>query len=161
MTPDRMQLLDLVHAVSRGLRRTWMQELTPLGISPHQWRALHIVSSHTEGPLRQRDVADALRIAPRSAAEVIVQLEEAGYLTRRPDPDDKRAVLLSATEAGARVDDQVLAVRESRAHEYFSALDAVQQRDLEALLRTLAEAHPRPEPEADHTRHGAPGSGAC
>ena len=143
MTPDRMELPDLVHSVSHGLRRSWMADLSPFGLSPHQWRALHVIASHDGEPQRQRDVAAALRIAPRSAAEVLSQLEGEGLIARTPDPSDKRAVLLSATKEGLELERKVHAVRSQRGDEYFATLGAEDRAELTRLLGLLLEAHPR------------------
>lgn len=145
MTPDRMELADLVHSVSHGLRRSWMADLSPFGLSPHQWRALHVIASHDGELQRQRDVAAALRIAPRSAAEVLGQLEAAGLIVRTPDPTDKRAVLLSATEEGLELERRIHAVRSQRGDEYFATLETGDREELTRLLALLLEAHPRPE----------------
>lgn len=145
MSPVPPELPDLVHSVSHGLRRSWMEDLAPFGISPHQWRALHTVAAHSEEPPRQRDVANTLRIAPRSAAEVIAQLEAAGWITRTPDPSDKRAVLLAATDAGSELDARVHAMRSERNASYFEVLNDADRAELSRLLSLLVEAHPRPE----------------
>ena len=148
MTPVPPELSDLVHSVSHGLRRSWMEDLAPFGISPHQWRALHTVAAHAEHGEdlpRQRDVANALRIAPRSAAEVIAQLEGAGWITRSQDPTDKRAVLLEATESGKDLDRRVHAMRSERSAGYFEILTEADRTELARILGVLLEAHPRPE----------------
>lgn len=144
MTDPTPELADLVHAVARGLRRSWSEELAPYGISPHQWRALRIVVHRAATPPRQRDVAEALRIAPRSAAEVIGQLEAAGLIRRETDPCDKRAVLLSPTEHGLAVEAEVGAIRSERGIEYFATLGDQDRATLARLLGTLVEAHPAP-----------------
>jgi len=153
MPPAPAELADLFHAVAGGLRRTWMEDIAPFGISPHQWRALHSIVAHGDEPPRQRDVALALKIAPRSAAEVIRQLEEAGWVTRSPDPRDKRAVLLIPTEAGRELDARVHAIRSERTAGYFEVLPDGDRHELARLLGTLLQAHPRP---AGHRRPDAP-----
>ncbi|MDP5226219.1 MULTISPECIES: MarR family winged helix-turn-helix transcriptional regulator [Arthrobacter] len=142
MNSDRMELADLVHSVSRGLRRSWMADLAPFGISPHQWRALHVIATHDGDPPRQRDVAAMLRIAPRSAAEVIAQLESEGLIVRAEDPMDGRAMLLAATAEGRELERRIWAVRAQRGEEYFSTLDAEDREQLKRLLDSLLEAHP-------------------
>lgn len=139
-------LPDLVHTVSRGLRRSWIHALSPHGISPHEWRALHIVVSRQTdaSPLRQRDLAEALRIAPRSAAEVVARLDELGYVTRGPHPDDKRAVVVTATQNGREVEAHVRALRDRAGAEYFSSLSPHDAAELARILGSLADEHPVP-----------------
>ncbi len=151
-------LPSLVHAVSRGLRRSWIQELEPHGITPHEWRALNIIIRSTRatdavtdrGPLRQRDLAEALHIAPRSAAEVVRRLEELGLVSRSPHPEDKRAMLITATQAGRDVEAHVGELRDQAGTEYFASLSPQDAADLARILGKLTEEHPVPQ----HGRHG-------
>ena len=84
--------------VARTQRRRWRDVLAPWDLSPHQARALKVVSER-DG-VRLSDLADALHIAPRSATEVADGLQERGLVDRTPDPGDRRAVLLRPTERG-------------------------------------------------------------
>ncbi|GAA4925269.1 DNA-binding MarR family transcriptional regulator [Nonomuraea thailandensis] len=67
----------------------------------------------------------------------IDRLAQAGLVRRRPDPEDRRGVLVSLTDTGlARVDaafDDLL----RRERELLSGLGAADQRALASLLRTL------------------------
>jgi len=92
----------------------------------------------TDGSLRVGDLAEALRIAPRSATEVVDGLVELGLLVRTADPDDRRATRVVATDEGRRVNAEVLAARTARADEVFSVLSPVERSVLARLLSTLA-----------------------
>ncbi|MDQ2758003.1 MAG: MarR family winged helix-turn-helix transcriptional regulator [Actinomycetota bacterium] len=131
---------DLLLAVSRLLRRQWAHGLAPWGLSPHQGRALRVVTA--DGSLRLGDLAEALRIAPRSATEVVDGLVELGLLVRTADPHDRRATRVVATDEGRRVAAEVLSARTARADEVFSVLSPVERSLLARLLRTLADARP-------------------
>lgn len=152
----QVELPDLVHFVSHGLRRSWMADLSPFGISPHQWRALHTIVAHDGAPQRQRDVASQLRIAARSAAEVIGQLEAEGWITRAADPSDKRAILLTATDSGRQIEERVSRMRSQRGSEYFSTLNPADHAELKRLLGLLVEAHPRQAAAGPATDRPAP-----
>ncbi len=78
------ELGDLLMRVARTQRRRWRDVLAPWDLSPHQARALEVVSEH-DG-VRLSDLAEALRIAPRSATEVADGLQERGLVERTPDP---------------------------------------------------------------------------
>jgi DNA-binding MarR family transcriptional regulator len=57
-------------------------------------------------PAEGIQVSELARLASmrkQSMAEAVEQLERAGYLERRPDPDDRRARLVFLTERGHRV----------------------------------------------------------
>ena len=55
-----------------------------------------------EGPGSVSDLAAAERVRPQSMAQTVADLETAGLVERRPDPDDRRRALASLTEAGTR-----------------------------------------------------------
>ena len=83
-------------AIARLSRRMRRNELT--GLTPSQLSALSTVER--SGPLRLGDLAAAEGIAPSTLTRLVTVLEEAGYVTRRPDPTDARASTIAITEAG-------------------------------------------------------------
>lgn len=67
-------------------------------VSITQCNALEILVER--GPSRSRALADALMLDKSTTTRVVDALVRKGYVARRPDPADARAVALSATEAG-------------------------------------------------------------
>jgi DNA-binding MarR family transcriptional regulator len=92
--------------------------------------------------LRLKDLAERLRIAPRSATEVVDQLQDKGLVERRPDPVDRRATRIVLTEGGARVRAQVREERRRQAGDYFSVLSAPDRVELARILSELVGSHP-------------------
>lgn len=152
MTPrsiphDDADLGELFHAAFRGLRHTWAEQLAPYELTPHQFRALQSLlrpggpgegcDRDTAEGLRLKDIAARLRIAPRSATEVIDQLEAKGLVARAPDPDDRRATLVSVTEAGLDLWRRLRAERRERANEYFAKLQPQDRAELQRILLQL------------------------
>ena len=128
---------ELVMGVARTLRRRFMAALTPWDLSPHQARALRVVCSRER--VRLSELAEALRIAPRSATEVADGLQERGLVERSPDPADRRAVVLTPTPAGRRVQQEVDAARGADASELFARLPPADRAELARLLRLLTD----------------------
>jgi len=162
-TPD---LGNLFHAAFRGLRRGWMEQLSPWGLTPHQWRALQAAGHHdrdqhdggphgvepgggeagggaNSGGLRLKELAERLRIAPRSATEVVDQLEAKGLVERRSDPADRRATLVFLTAAGRQLHAEVAAARREQSERYFAALSPADRAELARLLELLGTAGAR------------------
>jgi DNA-binding MarR family transcriptional regulator len=49
---------------------------------------------------RLTDLARRANITPQAMGELVDELEELGYLTRQPDPTDRRAKLITLTDRG-------------------------------------------------------------
>jgi DNA-binding MarR family transcriptional regulator len=129
---DDPSLADLVTATARRLRRVWRDGLAPWDLSPHQGRALLVVAQRPG--LRLTDLAEHLRVAPRSVTEVVDGLVERGLLTRLPDPGDRRAVLVELTASGHRT---VADIRRSQAEAAEQTFGSLSDRDRAHLRRIL------------------------
>lgn len=89
-------------------------------------------------PMRLKDLAERLRIAARSATEVVDQLEAKGLVSREPDSTDRRATLIVPTKTGRELFANISAERRDKSNEYFSQLSA---QDRAELARILAQLH--------------------
>ncbi|ATO12755.1 MarR family transcriptional regulator [Micromonospora sp. WMMA2032] len=134
---DEESLAETFWAVARRLRHQTKGALEPWEISPGQARALGVLLRH--GALRPGALAEHLRIAPRSATEVIDGLQERGLVERRPDPGDRRATLVAPTAEGDRVGAAIRAARATEAERFFGALDPDDRAELARILRRLRE----------------------
>jgi DNA-binding MarR family transcriptional regulator len=134
---DAEVLGELLVRVTRGQRRRWREALTPWDLSPHHVRALRVVTDRSG--TRLSELAEALRIAPRSATEVADALQARGLVERTSDPTDRRAVVLTPTEEGRRVQTEIAAARAADNRDLFARLDADDRATLARILRTLAE----------------------
>ena len=56
--------------------------------------------------LNLKDICHGLNIAKQQITNVVKDLEERGYLEKIPDPKDKRAVLVSLTSRGNRIEEE-------------------------------------------------------
>jgi MarR family transcriptional regulator for hemolysin len=97
---DGIRLSFLIHDVSRMRRSAYDHYMKPLGITRAQWWVLAHLSRH-DG-MMQTQLADVLEVGKASLGDVIESLESGGWVSRRPDPTDKRAkrVYLSKSAQG-------------------------------------------------------------
>jgi len=137
------RLTDLVTRASWRLRRGSAKELEPFGITFAQARALRTVAS-APVPLRMADLATALDVVPRSATTMVDALEGAGMVVRRPDPDDRRSIRVSATGRGRGLVDRMRARRLHMADHLFGHLSPGDRRDLVRILRVVLDEEPAP-----------------
>jgi DNA-binding MarR family transcriptional regulator len=66
-------------------------------------RATVIAYLHRGGPMRQRELAEALRVSPRNVTGLLEGLEATGFVVRAAHPTDRRATLVTLTERGTAV----------------------------------------------------------
>ncbi len=83
----------LVAALDRQLQRD-------AGI-PHAWFALLVVlAEHPNRTARQSELAGIAEFSLSRLSYAITRLADRGWVTRTPDPDDRRATLVTLTDAG-------------------------------------------------------------
>lgn len=86
------------------------------------------------GQLRLGDLAAKEGVAAATMSRIIASLVEAGYVSREPDPVDRRAWLAEATEEGERL---VSGVRSTRVQELNRRLDRLSPEHREALTAAI------------------------
>lgn len=92
-SPDE-SLGFLLTDATRAIRRRFEQRATELGLSSAQWRVLvHLLR---RGPLSQARLAEFLEIEPISVSRLVDRMQEAGWVEREPDPNDRRVKLVVA-----------------------------------------------------------------
>jgi DNA-binding MarR family transcriptional regulator len=99
LLPENESLGFLLSDTTRLARRLASCYLERHGITLAQARALLCVC-RWEG-IRQVELADYLEIQPISVGRLLDQLAQAGFIQRRPDPNDRRAFKLYLTAAAA------------------------------------------------------------
>ncbi|QXJ19560.1 MarR family transcriptional regulator [Actinomadura graeca] len=96
------------------------------------------------GPLSQREVSEHLRMDAGDIVGLVDTLEEAGYVERRRDAEDRRRYALGVTEAGRLF---LSAARERRDHLDALLFGPLAPEELEQfthlMLRVLAHHDPR------------------
>ena len=80
------------------------------------------------------ELARLSRVRKQTMAEAVAGLERAGYVERRPDPDDRRAQLVFLTERGEQVGPVAVAAGR-RVEERWAELTS--QEEIDALRATL------------------------
>lgn len=94
-------LLDQVLEVAVLVNRDMAGSLGEYDLTPARthllWELFH------RGPCTQRMLSDALGVTPRNVTGLVDGLQETGYVTREPHPEDRRATLVTLTDHGAAV----------------------------------------------------------
>lgn len=148
----------LVSRVARLHRIAAGKLLKDLGLYPGQeFLMMHLWET---GPVRQSELIKAVDLDPSTVTKMLQRLEQAGHVRRRPDPEDRRAVLVESTEASCALFTEVRRSWGELEEQTLTGLDPDERAQLARLLARV-EANLRTEtadcPEA--ARREAPGQG--
>lgn len=146
----------LMHDVTRLAKRRFDHRAEQVGLTRAQWSV--VAHLYREEGVNQATLADRVDIKQMTLARLADRLEVAGWLERRPHPDDRRAKCLYLTDkAHARLD-EMRALADEVQEEALQGV-APEQRSLliELLLQikgNLVAAHDadRPVPQATRSR---------
>jgi DNA-binding MarR family transcriptional regulator len=141
----------LISDVSRLLRRRFDEQARSIGVTRAQWRALTALSRQ-EG-LNQGKLAELLEVEPISLCRMIDRLEEAGHVTRRRDPSDRRAWNIFLTEKSRPLLDRL---HDISADVVGAALHGISEQERAAMAASLEHMreHLNRDPSKDQTAHG-------
>jgi DNA-binding MarR family transcriptional regulator len=111
----------LLNDTSRLLRRRFEQRAADYNITSAQWRAMAQLS-RSDG-LTQVALAHLLEIEPMSVCRLVDRMEAGGFVTRQPDPADKRAKLVYLTEKSRALLDIIRVVAMEVYEDAFAGFD--------------------------------------
>ena len=113
--------------------------LKPHGLTFARYEALVLLVFSSRGSLPLGKMGERLQVHPTSITSIVQRLEASGFITRRPHPEDGRAVLAEITEAGRAVVDAATADLLD-ADFGLGALDSDQLEAISALLTPIRHA---------------------
>lgn len=131
----------LIYEISHQMRKRLDQRAKGLGLTRAQWQALGKLKRHTE--LSQAQLADMLDLEPITISRLLDRMEEAGLISRRPHPTDRRIRLVSVTETAKPILDEFRVLVDELHEEILGHLSAAERAELIDRLigirATLAE----------------------
>ena len=127
------EIVELHLRVNRALRHSnqdaWMQ----IAITVPQMKSLFFITNH--GSANFKTLASALKVTPSNLTGVIDRLVEQGLVSRTENPEDRRMLMLRATDKGEAL---VSDLRERRLTHLSQALSELSQEELTTIIRGLA-----------------------
>ncbi|MGI5188424.1 MarR family winged helix-turn-helix transcriptional regulator [Promicromonospora sp. CA-289599] len=104
---DRQVCFALAVA-SRSVIALYRPLLEPMGITHPQY--LVMLALWERSPLSVKQLSGLLQLDPGTLSPLLKRLEAIGYVTRRRDPRDERALAVELTEKGRALREQALLV---------------------------------------------------
>jgi DNA-binding MarR family transcriptional regulator len=113
-----------------------MEAYDAIGASPYHYAVLAVLEEGARDT--QAKIADALGYDRSWLVGLLDELEEAGFIERKRDPEDRRRHLVSLNAAGTKRLAELRAVSTRVENELLSAIDPDQRLQLHELLLQLA-----------------------
>jgi DNA-binding MarR family transcriptional regulator len=131
-------IVDRIMSLSRRLQRMMEKTLGDFELTFGEWSALAYL--RRIGPPHRRSAGELAKHAGLSSGAMtnrLDRLEEAGFVRRLPDPDDRRSVQVELTADGHRVVEETIGAQAAKEGVVVTALDAQERQALNAFLRRL------------------------
>jgi MarR family transcriptional regulator for hemolysin len=119
------------HNMLRTARQMINKDLQPLNLSSAEGNILlHLLTQGRE--MRQEQMVEQLDISKPAVSRTLNSLEKKGYVTRRPDPDDKRAQWVQLTDKALEVGP---AIEQIYNHIYAMAMKGISQEEFDYFVK--------------------------
>jgi DNA-binding MarR family transcriptional regulator len=144
LDPSPIGVIGRVSRLARELEARLEPVYREHGMEPGWYDML--ATLRRNGPpfrLRPTDFTGALMLTSSGTTKRLDRLEQAGLITREPDPHDRRGTLITLTAAGRRLVDSTTRAHLVNERRLLETLDAGEQRRLADLLRKLLLGLPR------------------
>jgi len=112
--------------------------LAAFGLKVRSYAVLALATDDTRPT--QRDLSSYLRLDPSQVVALVDDLQSRGLITRRPDPADRRANIVVATEEGRALFARAQAAVQEAERSAHGAITDAEREQLTRLLQRLAYA---------------------
>ena len=137
----RMEREEQSGVAGLGLKAGWLDVLAALRRAGTPYR------------LSPTDLSNVAMLSSGGMTSRLDRLEEVGLIRRRPDPDDRRGVLVELTAEGRRLAEAAIDGHGERAAQLLSPLTRDERRTLGQLMRKLLTSLEDPEFAVGQSAH--------
>lgn len=131
-----LQITGRLDRIARHLDRRSTEALSESGVNGRDLEVLGALRRCGKG-LPASECARAAMLTSGGMTGEADRLAKAGFIVRRPDPEDRRAVLMTLTSEGNDVVEGAIKAYLSAADEIVEVLDQDERRQLAELLRKI------------------------
>ena len=124
-----------LNKANQAAARFLSEKLAPSGVTAVQGVALNFLFQGDE--ITSRQLGERTKLDSATLTGLLDRLEAGGLVERRPNPADRRAILICLTKKGKRVAGEVHKTIETANRELLSSFGVQEERGLKAMLKRL------------------------
>jgi len=132
------ELADRLHSAAIHLLRQVRAEDAATGIAPARLSALSVLVFG--GAISLNDLARAEQVRPPTMSRIVDALVSEGLAHRTVNPQDRRAVVIEATEKGTAILSQGRKRRVKFLAKHLARLSAAERRQIESAVQAIQKA---------------------
>ncbi|MGL6094728.1 MAG: MarR family winged helix-turn-helix transcriptional regulator [Fimbriiglobus sp.] len=141
LDPSGLELVGRVIVLAQHLERSVATALRPHGLTLGQFDILATLRRHgPKGGLAPGTLLESVMLTSGGMTGRLDKLEQAGWVVRRPDPADRRGVVVELTPKGRKLIEAAAATRFAEAERSLPAVSPADRQALAGLLRTWLAA---------------------
>ena len=133
-----MGVIGRISRLSRIFERGLVETFSSFGLGGGEFDVLATLRRAGEPyRLTPTELSKSLMVSSGGMTNRLDRLERAGFITRLPDPSDRRGTLVCLTDEGRRLVDEVVAAHVENEHHLLDSLAPSERKTLADLLRKL------------------------
>ncbi len=131
-----MGVIGRLSRVAQHIDNAIQTELAAVGITPGEFDVLATLRrSGAPYQLNPTTLYQTLMLSSGAMTNRLDRLEQAGYVIRLPDPQDRRGTLVQLTDNGVQLINQAVEVHLRNEHRLISMLSIEEREQLSSILR--------------------------
>jgi DNA-binding MarR family transcriptional regulator len=148
LDPSTEAAVDRMTRIVKYLDRVSGKISSRFGLNAGEFKVLLKLDRH--GAMAAGELAEVLNLSTGAKTNRIDGLEEAGFVTRTRDLEDRRSVVVEVTASGREVLDRIVAAQGGEERDLLAVLSPTQRDRLNDLLRELVLSIEGPDAADPH-----------
>ncbi len=129
------RVITAVHGMSRRLAQWYTRQLADVGLTSGEWAVISILATQAEGTITTPSyLANTTAIAPSSMTHRLDRMSERGLIGRATDTENRTRILVTLTETGWELFQQVIRHSDVMESDVLDRLDSSEREQLSRLL---------------------------
>lgn len=117
--------------------RFWGQKVSGLGLTAAQAMVMRFLFDRDK--LTSSELGSRTELDSATMTGILDRLEAAGLIERRPNPSDRRAILVHLTPKGRKTGEELAVLMKESNREFLQSFEAEDEKSLRALLGRIRQ----------------------